>query len=473
MDADDSIEFGDLRERAPQAVRSPLDDEHYACLPTGSMRPEDLPIFVDLDVFHELENHAASNLQVELGGVLLGRQAVDQNGRPMVLVQDSLRAEHYEATRGSFKFTHSTWSEITRRRARMNDGLEIVGWYHTHPGWGIFLSDLDEFICRNFFGRPLDVALVIDPRQGHRGWFQWTDEGGSTRPVEHWYLFTSRHRQLELRAAVSSLDGSLSGADSLPYVDTGEPAMHHHRPAPPRGMDPVQWSMIWLMGLQTMILGLIAWRLLAPLPANNSGSGAAENLAAEHRVYRELVRDWSVTGGQPLDLADRLARSEAAREQLQQSELSHRARIRELDQQVAELRKPAARPDNQSSKARRDVAEAVRVDKVPPAGGGSATKEFSENAASGLSTTVGSAERGSGAGSDWTWRQLLWLGLGLAGTIAVAGAWWAFRLAGQRNVFPGDDPQDSSAENWPSRPVAGAAASPAPGKAVDPGQRRE
>ena len=62
-----------------------------------------------------------------------------------------------------FKFTHDPWSEISRERDEFPDELQIVGWYHTHPDWGVFLSGMDMFICDNFFNKRLDVALVIAP----------------------------------------------------------------------------------------------------------------------------------------------------------------------------------------------------------------------------------------------------------------------------------------------------------------------
>ena len=39
----------------------------------------------------------------------------------------------------------------------------IVGWYHTHPGFGIFLSGMDLFIQDHFFNLPWQVAFVYDP----------------------------------------------------------------------------------------------------------------------------------------------------------------------------------------------------------------------------------------------------------------------------------------------------------------------
>ena len=98
-------------------------------------------------------------------------------GRSFVVITDSLRAEHYENSKGSFKFTHETWSDITRKRDEFPADLQMVGWYHTHPGWGVFLSGMDTFICGHFFNKPLDVALVVDPCQQERAFFQWTTTG--------------------------------------------------------------------------------------------------------------------------------------------------------------------------------------------------------------------------------------------------------------------------------------------------------
>ena len=49
----------------------------------------------------------------------------------------------------------------------------MVGWYHTHPGVGIFLSGMDLFIHQNFFTQMWHVAYVLDPRARTSGFFCW------------------------------------------------------------------------------------------------------------------------------------------------------------------------------------------------------------------------------------------------------------------------------------------------------------
>ena len=132
-----------------------------------------------------------------------------KTAKPFVVVTDTLRAEHYESTKGSFKFTHDTWetdhpASATSFRRR----LQMVGWYHTHPDWGVFLSGMDMFICDNFFNKPLDVAYVIDPCRQERSFFQWTgDPRQRKRPVSAFYVIASRHRQAEVEQFVRELEG--------------------------------------------------------------------------------------------------------------------------------------------------------------------------------------------------------------------------------------------------------------------------
>ncbi len=193
------IQFGELEQSEPQQALRPDQDGHFVVAQVGEIRADELMIFVDLDVMRDMEGHARTNQRVELGGVMLGQQSIDDQGRPFVVITDSLRAEHYEATKGSFKFTHDTWSQITQDRRRFRPDLEMVGWYHTHPGWSVFLSGMDLFICNNFFNRSLDVALVIDPCADDRGWFQWTNESRpTTQRTGGFFLMTGRYCQQEL-----------------------------------------------------------------------------------------------------------------------------------------------------------------------------------------------------------------------------------------------------------------------------------
>jgi proteasome lid subunit RPN8/RPN11 len=52
---------------------------------------------------------------------------------------------------------------------------QIVGWYHSHPGHGIFFSARDRQTHRDCFTQPWQIGLVIDPTTGSFGAFAGSD----------------------------------------------------------------------------------------------------------------------------------------------------------------------------------------------------------------------------------------------------------------------------------------------------------
>ncbi len=278
---DGEIEFGRVEHAAPKRALRPDEDQHYAVVACAEPGPDDLPIYVDLDVLADMEQHALSDTSVELGGVLLGGRHLDSGGRPFVVITECLRAAHYESTKGSFKFTHETWSAITRQRQAIAPELQMVGWYHTHPDWGVFLSGMDLFICKHFFRDKLDVAYVIDPCNGDRGMFQWTNAANPKEQPQRmqrtggFFVTASRFRAAELESYVAELNAAMS---STPTRSTSgsypAPIVHLHQPQ--SATPPWQAAMLLAMlALQSLLVVLIGWRLLAPAATQDSQVAAA------------------------------------------------------------------------------------------------------------------------------------------------------------------------------------------------------
>jgi proteasome lid subunit RPN8/RPN11 len=278
----DDIQFGDVEEAQPQKDLRPDRNRHFAVVAYGKPVERDLPIFVDLDVLMDMEAHAATDTSVELGGVMLGGHYHDEDGKPFVVVTDTLRAEHYESTKGSFKFTHETWEKISRQRDEFPEDLQMAGWYHTHPDWGVFLSGMDMFICDHFFNKPLDVAYVIDPCRLDRAFFQWTGKPSErVRRTGGFYVMASRFRQAELEQTVQALEGkipmpSYSGTPGSPVIHVQAP----HQPPKPA------WEGLAMMGMlavQFCVLALIAWKAIGPQDGGTAAAIAKLEKAMEAR----------------------------------------------------------------------------------------------------------------------------------------------------------------------------------------------
>jgi proteasome lid subunit RPN8/RPN11 len=109
----------------------------------------------------------------EVCGVLVGSLCWD--GGPYLLVDARIEGKHASHQSGSVTFTSDTWDYIHEELAAKHPDRKIVGWYHTHPGFGIFLSNMDAFIHENFFSFPWQPAYVFDPQAETDGFFFRTD----------------------------------------------------------------------------------------------------------------------------------------------------------------------------------------------------------------------------------------------------------------------------------------------------------
>jgi len=130
-----------------------------------------LHLRISADVAREIRQHARSQSKTEVCGVLLGSET-----EGMTSIEASVAGENAAQGGAHVTFTQDTWEHIYKIKDRDFPDARIVGWYHSHPGFGVFLSDHDTFIHKNFFSSPQQVAWVYDPHSDEEGCFGWDGE---------------------------------------------------------------------------------------------------------------------------------------------------------------------------------------------------------------------------------------------------------------------------------------------------------
>lgn len=449
---DDGIEFGEVEHAAPEGALRPDQNRHYAVAAYGSPKEGELPIFVDLDVVRDMEVHALSDTSVELGGVLLGGTHVDEEGRPFVVITDSLRAQHYESTKGSFTFTHDTWSAITREREQFPPELQMVGWYHTHPDWGVFLSGMDMFICDNFFNKSLDVAYVIDPCRGDRAMFQWTgDASQRVRRTSGFFVTASRFRAEELEYYVAELSGTMPATTTQRSASGsyGAPVVHLHQP---QSAPQPPWQAAAILGglaLQFLLVALIAWKTLVPTESRTEDQEklvtaiedlqesmetrqamlvAEERLKTTRETMDQVVSALSGPGDSFTELQTQV--DQAAR--LEDDVAARDSHIRELSSTLDDVRTRLSSLEDaseaQEERLKREISD-LDADKKKLAGQLAATKA---KLATYQPKTKSDKPAAAPESGHWWW----WIGGAVAiAIVLVGGVWW---IGGRR----GEDQSD-------------------------------
>ena len=125
-------------------------------------------LLVDSEVVRQIRQHARSSTKAEVCGVLIG-----QDRDHHIEVAACIEGQNAEEAGAHVTFTQDTWEHIYAVKDKKYPEERIVGWYHSHPGFGVFLSDHDTFIHRNFFSSPGQVAWVFDPHSDEEGCFGW------------------------------------------------------------------------------------------------------------------------------------------------------------------------------------------------------------------------------------------------------------------------------------------------------------
>jgi proteasome lid subunit RPN8/RPN11 len=192
-------------------------------------------VVMEAEVARKIRQHARSSMKAEVCGVLIGSTEHER-----MTVEACIAGINAAQGGAHVTFTQDTWEHIYKIKDKDFPDHKIVGWYHSHPGFGVFLSEHDLFIQQNFFSNPQQVAWVYDPHTDEEGCFGWV--GGNIEKLS------------ALRMGYSQ-SVEITNADVNDYEDEDEtPAMDSTAPAPrERGRQEPAW-MKWA----TLTVGYIA-----------------------------------------------------------------------------------------------------------------------------------------------------------------------------------------------------------------------
>ncbi|MFZ0665778.1 MAG: hypothetical protein WAM97_08475 [Acidimicrobiales bacterium] len=249
-----------------------------------------------------IAKHVGANTSIEQGGALVGD--VDE-ASGTVRISAAIPAHLAVGTASSLTFTHDSWDEINDSLSRNFPKMRIVGWYHSHPDFGIFLSAYDTFIQQNFFSATWQVAYVIDPIRKQAGMFGW--ENGSIVSIPNWSAVSpSGDPTLRTNGHGVTAGGHGSGGHGSGGHGSGGHTAGGHEPATRKARK--SWGDAIRVGFIALIIGLVGGYFLREAtqvtpaakpttPATPSlTSGSLRPVSAGNGVT--IARSWAKVGDQ-------------------------------------------------------------------------------------------------------------------------------------------------------------------------------
>ena len=192
---------------------------------------------VPLSLVEQAEAFTAPRGHMEMGGLMIGH--VDEQGRNVCAV--GIFPEQIQATPGYCEFD-GKWMAICAAAAdyantQIEGGsedtpnLRVIGWIHTHPGLGLFLSGIDIKTYEDNLNMTMDgrfVAVVVDPLEGNNGVFVSPDEPHSYSSASGAVSMDDKlkARYLAFLQRMEEVRES-QGKDALPFILCGDLRMEH------------------------------------------------------------------------------------------------------------------------------------------------------------------------------------------------------------------------------------------------------
>ncbi len=146
-------------------------------------------VYIKSEALQNLKTHLRSNLKVEQGGILFGNAYQDPVDGIYVEITAAVPAPATIGTGAHLEFTSDSWLGIMDHAKHQHPQDNIVGWYHSHPNLGVFMSGTDMNTQEAFFSHPWCLSIVCDPVRNKTGYFLGKN-ATKVEPVEFAYPHT-------------------------------------------------------------------------------------------------------------------------------------------------------------------------------------------------------------------------------------------------------------------------------------------
>lgn len=163
-----------------------------------------LRIYMEDYVHTYLYQYARSSATGEKLAVLMGKHLV-VDGKDTVFISGVIQARYTEKLKGMETITGQSWKYISEEIEKYFADLEIVGWMHSRPSFGAFVTSRDEAYHKKVFGGKDQVFFVVDPVDRQDRFYVLNDNKTALRPVKGYFVYYDKNVQMQEYMLANSL----------------------------------------------------------------------------------------------------------------------------------------------------------------------------------------------------------------------------------------------------------------------------
>ncbi|WP_058485902.1 LysM peptidoglycan-binding domain-containing protein [Defluviitalea phaphyphila] len=156
-------------------------------------KPTGIVIYIEDYVYTYLYQYAKFNRGEEKAAALVGNY-VEEADKKMTVISGAIKIDSTLSEKDNF-LTDEKIDDINKKIDMYFPDSELVGWMHTQPGYGIFLTTRDLKIQKQFFKKPYQTLMIIDPIENTEAFFMWDKK--EVRSVEGYFVYYDKNESMQ------------------------------------------------------------------------------------------------------------------------------------------------------------------------------------------------------------------------------------------------------------------------------------
>ena len=152
-------------------------------------------IYMEDYVCTYLDQYARAGGYDERLALLVGRYILI-DGQPVLFINGAIQGKHVEESDGLLHFTDKSSSYAESIVGEFFEGMEIVGWMQSQPGYGTFLNQ--QYAAYHFkeFPKINQVMFVVDPLENINSFYAYNDDRSSLAEARGYFIYYDRNTNM-------------------------------------------------------------------------------------------------------------------------------------------------------------------------------------------------------------------------------------------------------------------------------------